>query len=80
MRANAQRALSSDKSMSSAASSNEDPSSSVYAMRPARLSLESPSPRNDAVGNPRAVRYAWADDPDGNLVNRIRLPASPFRR
>jgi sialate O-acetylesterase len=25
------------------------------------------------------VRYAWADDPECNLVNDTGLPASPFR-
>ena len=35
---------------------------------------------NDAVENPVAVRYAWADNPQGaNLYNREGLPASPFR-
>ncbi len=29
--------------------------------------------------NPVAVRYAWADDPTGNLYNGAGLPASPFR-
>ena len=28
---------------------------------------------------PKAVRYAWADNPDANLVNGAGLPASPFR-
>ncbi len=28
---------------------------------------------------PVAVRYAWASNPDGNLVNGAGLPASPFR-
>ena len=32
------------------------------------------------VPDPRAVRYAWADDPHwANLVNADGLPASPFR-
>ncbi len=31
------------------------------------------------VKEPVAVRYAWADDPDCNLVNDTGLPASPFR-
>ena len=31
------------------------------------------------VPRPVAVRYAWADNPDCNLVNREGLPASPFR-
>lgn len=34
----------------------------------------------DSVPNPVAVRYAWADNPDGaNLYNKAGLPASPFR-
>jgi sialate O-acetylesterase len=32
-----------------------------------------------AVREPRAVRYAWADDPDANLENAAGLPAAPFR-
>jgi sialate O-acetylesterase len=35
---------------------------------------------NDQVPNPVAVRYAWADNPEGaNLYNKEGLPASPFR-
>ena len=34
---------------------------------------------SDLVPAPVAVRYAWADNPDCNLVNREGLPASPFR-
>ena len=35
---------------------------------------------NDSIANPVAVRYAWADDPEGaNLYNAEGLPASPFR-
>ncbi len=35
---------------------------------------------NDAVPEPRFVRYAWADNPDfANLGNDAGLPASPFR-
>ncbi len=34
------------------------------------------SPR---VQEPAAVRYAWAANPDANLVNGAGLPASPFR-
>ncbi len=34
---------------------------------------------NDAVQNPVAVRYAWADNPaKANLYNKEGLPASPF--
>jgi len=31
------------------------------------------------VSNPTAVRYDWADNPNGNLYNKSGLPASPFR-
>ena len=34
---------------------------------------------NDSISNPLSVRYAWADNPDCNLVNSADLPASPFR-
>jgi sialate O-acetylesterase len=35
---------------------------------------------NDAVANPKFVRYAWADNPvNPNLYNKEGLPASPFR-
>lgn len=31
------------------------------------------------VSLPVAVRYAWANNPDCNLVNAAGLPATPFR-
>jgi sialate O-acetylesterase len=35
---------------------------------------------SDAVPNPVAVRYAWADNPEGcNFYNKEDMPASPFR-
>jgi sialate O-acetylesterase len=34
---------------------------------------------SDKVRNPVAVRYAWADNPDCNLINSEGLPALPFR-
>ena len=35
---------------------------------------------SDAIPEPVAVRYAWADNPDdANLYNKEGLPASPFR-
>lgn len=35
---------------------------------------------NSDILHPVAVRYAWADNPDGaNLYNKENLPASPFR-
>jgi len=33
----------------------------------------------NSVSHPVAVRYAWADNPDVNLINRAGLPAVPFR-
>jgi sialate O-acetylesterase len=32
-----------------------------------------------AVPQPAAVRYGWANVPEGNLFNKTGLPASPFR-
>lgn len=37
------------------------------------------SVRCDAVPNPKAVRYGWADDATASLFNGAGLPASPFR-
>lgn len=34
---------------------------------------------NEAVPAPKAVRYAWANNPDVNLFNSDGLPANPFR-
>ncbi|MCJ7802217.1 MAG: sialate O-acetylesterase, partial [Candidatus Marinimicrobia bacterium] len=34
---------------------------------------------NPLIDNPIAVRYSWASNPIGNLVNSAQLPASPFR-
>ena len=34
---------------------------------------------SDVVSRPVAVRYGWANVPEGNLFNRAGLPASPFR-
>jgi len=34
---------------------------------------------NPCVVSPEAVRYAWSNNPDGNLYNEAGLPASPFR-
>ncbi len=31
------------------------------------------------VANPKAVRYAWAQNPNINLYNKAQLPALPFR-
>lgn len=34
---------------------------------------------SDKVDEPVAVRYAWADNPECNLINSEGLPAAPFR-
>lgn len=34
---------------------------------------------SDEISEPQSVRYNWANNPDGNLVNAAGLPASPFR-
>jgi len=34
---------------------------------------------SEEVEEPVAVRYNWADNPSGNLVNSAGLPATPFR-
>ncbi len=34
---------------------------------------------NPDIETPTAVRYAWANNPVGNLFNRAGMPASPFR-
>lgn len=31
------------------------------------------------IRKPKAVRYGWSNVPDGNLYNKVGLPASPFR-
>ncbi|HUJ11050.1 MAG TPA: sialate O-acetylesterase [Verrucomicrobiae bacterium] len=45
----------------------------------AKIRGKSIAVRSAAVSKPTAVRYGWADVPDGNLFNRAGLPASPFR-
>jgi sialate O-acetylesterase len=35
--------------------------------------------KSDKVANPVAVRYAWCDNPDSNLINAEGFPAIPFR-
>ncbi len=45
----------------------------------ARIEGETVVVSHPSVKKPAAVRYDWADNPDGNLVNGAGLPASPFR-
>jgi sialate O-acetylesterase len=34
---------------------------------------------SDQILNPVAVRYDWADNPNGNVYNKEGLPLAPFR-
>ena len=45
----------------------------------ARIDGNSVVVRSDQVEKPVGVRYAWANNPLGNLFNKDGLPASPFR-
>jgi len=46
----------------------------------ARIDGDTVVVRSTGVSDPVAVRYAWADNPEGcNLCNRDGLPAGPFR-
>ncbi len=45
----------------------------------ARIDGNSIIVRSDSVETPVAVRYAWAQNPDCNLINSEGLPAVPFR-
>jgi sialate O-acetylesterase len=49
--------------------------------RPARAEIRGKTiiVTSPAVTHPVAVRYGWANVPEGNLFNRTGLPASPFR-
>jgi len=50
-----------------------------FAWAEARIEGDRVIVSSDLVPDPVAVRYAWADNPAGNLTNREGLPASPFR-
>lgn len=46
----------------------------------ARIDMNTVLVSSPAVSKPKAVRYAWANNPEGcNLYNKEGLPASPFR-
>ena len=44
----------------------------------ARIDGETVVLTSTIIKDPTAVRYAWGDNPAGNLYNRAGLPASPF--
>lgn len=45
----------------------------------ARIANDTVIVSSTVVEEPAAVRYSWADNPEGNLFNAAGLPASPFR-
>ena len=51
----------------------------MFASAEARILGTSVILTNPRVPMPMVARYAWAADPEGNLVNGAGLPASPFR-
>jgi sialate O-acetylesterase len=51
----------------------------VFHPAQAKISGETIVVNTPEVPQPAAVRYGWANVPDGNLFNRAGLPASPFR-
>jgi len=50
-----------------------------FAWATARIEGDAVVLSSDAVKKPTAVRYAWANNPEVNLVNAAGLPAVPFR-
>ncbi len=51
----------------------------VWHWADARIDRDTVIVSSPAVAEPVAVRYAWADNPTGNLSNGSGLPAPPFR-
>lgn len=50
----------------------------IYKWANAKIEGEKIIVWNEETKEPFAVRYDWADNPDGNLRNKSDLPASPF--
>ncbi|MBF0245513.1 MAG: hypothetical protein HQL31_09630 [Planctomycetes bacterium] len=51
----------------------------VFAPASAVIDGETVVVSNAGIPAPTALRYNWAHNPDGNLVNSADLPAAPFR-
>lgn len=52
----------------------------IFVWADAKIDGETVVVSSEKVAKPVAVRYAWADNPEGcNLYNKEGLPASPFR-
>jgi sialate O-acetylesterase len=51
----------------------------IFASAQARIEGGTVVVSSPSVADPRAVRYAWADNPACNLYNAAGLPAVPFR-
>lgn len=45
----------------------------------ARIEGKSVVVSSPMIAQPASVRYAWGDNPEGNLFNEVNLPAAPFR-
>ncbi|OPX42283.1 endo-1,4-beta-xylanase Z precursor [Ruminiclostridium hungatei] len=54
-------------------------SNGIYVWADAVIDGDSILVGSSAVSQPETVRYAWANNPTGNLYNRAGFPASPFR-
>ncbi|MDF1812891.1 MAG: sialate O-acetylesterase [Verrucomicrobiales bacterium] len=54
---------------------------SKHQWHPAEATIESATVTisHPSIANPEAVRYAWGNHPQGNLINAAGLPASPFQ-
>ncbi len=50
-----------------------------YSWADAKIEGDSVVVTSAKVEHPKTVRYAWADNPEANLVNKAGLPALPFR-
>src|SRR5436190_8710195 len=50
-----------------------------YHFAECRIEGDSVVVRSDEVSQPQTLRYAWGAMPQGTLVNRVGLPAAPFR-
>ena len=50
----------------------------IFTWADARIDGDTVVVSSPAIPDPKALRYAWADNPECNLYNKAGLPASPF--